>query len=303
MASDSDHGGSMQDVPVEYIIRRLHDIAPYYWSHPETTNCAIQFPIDVQQIREGMARQARRKAVQARRQSSMSGDSSFCGDPPQSRPGVFEPGSMNDLRRGSAPVSGGSPMRTVRLHMEYLTTQSALFRNLLSQSNSLDLSTSASGNPLHQFAPPHTTFRFPSHRAPRMLPTTTIPTILLPVPDPTSFPLIIHYLYFGKLEYMDRGLHAGEVQWEGIVRNVEYLGLGHEIKSFLGSWWRRWIESGAAGSGRQTIDAIVLEEGDDEMNGDGSSPVDDNDSGYGSAMSTGPVHSSEEDLVSRMQHL
>jgi len=242
----------------------------------------------------------------------MSGDSSFRSDysQPSGRLGVFEPGSMNEMRRGSAPVSGGSPMRTVRLHMEYLTTQSALFRNLLSQTNSLDLSTSASGNPLHRFTPPHTTFRFPSHRTPRLLPTTTIPTIFLPVPDPTSFPLIIHYLYFGKLEYMDRGLHAGEVQWEGIVRNVEYLGLGHEIKSFLGSWWRRWIEAGAGGSGRQGVGPIVLEEADDEVEGNGDSHMDDNDSGYGSGMaaeprssSAAPMHSSDEDLVSRMQHL
>lgn len=141
-----------------------------------------------------------------------------------------------------------------------------------------------------------------------------MPTIYLPVPDPTSFPLLIHYMYFGKVEYMDRGLHAGEIQWEGVVRNVEYLGLGPEIKSFLGSWWRRWIETGDSGSGRQNMDPIVLEEIDDDSEDDDIAFTDD----FGDDMSAQHAFSSaemdmastgsrssgtDEELAFRMQHL
>ena len=35
-------------------------------------------------------------------------------------------------------------------------------------------------------------------------------------------------------------MDSGELSWEGLARNVEYLGLNLEIKVFLGRWYGRW---------------------------------------------------------------
>lgn len=48
-------------------------------------------------------------------------------------------------------------------------------------------------------------------------------------------------MYFGDTCYIEDALHQGIIQWEGIARNVEYLGLSTEIKIFLGKWYGRWL--------------------------------------------------------------
>jgi len=67
------------------------------------------------------------------------------------------------------------------------------------------------------------------------------PILFLPVPDPTSFHLLVHWMYFGDFTYIQECLHQGSIQWEGIARNVEYLGLSAEIKIFLGNWYHAWL--------------------------------------------------------------
>jgi hypothetical protein len=80
----------------------------------------------------------------------------------------------------------------------------------------------------------------------------------------------VHYLYFGKLEYIERALAAGEIQWEGTVKNVEYLGLGSEIKCFLGMWWAKWVATHDGASAEPIVmedvdsDDEYMEEDDDE---------------------------------------
>jgi hypothetical protein len=32
------------------------------------------------------------------------------------------------------------------------------------------------------------------------------------------------------------------VTWQGLIKNIEYLGLDNRIKRVLGSWWRRWVK-------------------------------------------------------------
>jgi len=67
------------------------------------------------------------------------------------------------------------------------------------------------------------------------------PILFLPVPDPTTFHLLVHWMYFGDLTYIQDCLHQGTIQWEGIARNVEYLGLNSDIKIFLGNWYHAWL--------------------------------------------------------------
>ena len=67
------------------------------------------------------------------------------------------------------------------------------------------------------------------------------PILFLPVPDPTTFHLLVHWMYFGDFSYIQDCLLQGTIQWEGIARNVEYLGLNSDIKIFLGNWYHAWL--------------------------------------------------------------
>lgn len=48
-------------------------------------------------------------------------------------------------------------------------------------------------------------------------------------------------MYFGDFTFIQECLHQGSIQWEGIARNVEYLGLSADIKIFLGNWYYAWL--------------------------------------------------------------
>ncbi|KAG8938870.1 hypothetical protein FRC04_007397 [Tulasnella sp. 424] len=417
--------------PSEETIARLRQLAPYYWSHPQTTNCAIHFPIDPKQQARIQAYQARQRqaAVAAHQSRSRAGSvaadhhpgharrpsltpptpSSTCSPTPTSSPpqsisrqssahrlravhsgsglaisaarqsilgsggGTPEPPSLLEsaskrrgsitpgydpfsragtsfvsqpssptpfglsspsgrresvpvtpsaqqntlsvpstpdiLRRGSAPVSGANknltPMRTVRLHVEYLTAQSALIRQVLAEAagyippvnaSSDSLATpppdsppsSSASSPTNPF--PHSFFRFSPHRYPRVIypkstpsstPSSTPtpqqqaaasqkgPIIVLPVPDPQSFPLLIHYMYHGKMDAIERTLREGQVSWEGLVRNVEYLGLRDDVKRYLGKWWKNWRDAEARRARGGASGAVAEDDEEDEDNDEG----------------------------------
>ena len=75
------------------------------------------------------------------------------------------------------------------------------------------------------------------------------------------------------MTYIEDCLARGSITWEGIVRNVEYLGLREDIKVFLGRWWGNWLDpmraeriAALGGMRRQTT--IIEEESDGEDGGD-----------------------------------
>lgn len=93
-------------------------------------------------------------------------------------------------------------------------------------------------------------------RIPRLLPSSAEhPTLYLPLPDPSSFPHIVHYLYFGSPAFIEEALSLGRIRWDGVVRNVEYLGIfeeegGKGLRAWLAMWrerQRRASYAGAAG--------------------------------------------------------
>lgn len=110
--------------------------------------------------------------------------------------------------------------------MDYLSAHSTLLRSLFSGASPLD---------------PAPTRPAPS---PRLLPSLPAhPTVFLPVPDPSSLGLLVHYMYFGSTAFIEAALDARTAAWEGIARNVEYLQLGLHIKACLGRWYGRWRRS------------------------------------------------------------
>ncbi|KAJ1309169.1 hypothetical protein OPQ81_004840 [Rhizoctonia solani] len=225
---------ALAHIPIDYVIDRLRSMAPYYWHRPETTNCTIIVPTE----------SLRMFSRVANGHSAVAGTSS-----------AGPPGAIRDARRSSAPNAGARQPIRVRLHQDYLTAQSALFRNLFSHSTITHLDPASAGNrPL---------FTFSSLRQPRMTGPAHNPTVLLPVPDHASFALLVHYLYFGDTRTIENALRTGTVTWEGCVRNVEYLGLRDEIKRFLGRWWRLWIAGGGQRQvHRRATDSVEEEEED-----------------------------------------
>lgn len=48
-------------------------------------------------------------------------------------------------------------------------------------------------------------------------------------------------MYSGNTDHLENALDHGHIQWQGLARNVEYLGLPTDIKVFLGRWYRDWF--------------------------------------------------------------
>jgi hypothetical protein len=134
-----------------------------------------------------------------------------------------------------------------QLHIDYLSAQSTLLRALFSGSSPLDLI-----HPTAQLAPPQvgSSSRRSSisasvaSRLPRLLPSAPDhPVVYLPIPDPSSFPYLVTWMYFGDTSALEDALQRHVIHWDGLARNVEYLGMPEELKRFLGRWYRRWLQS------------------------------------------------------------
>jgi hypothetical protein len=280
---------SLVHVPVEYIIDQLHYLAPHYWNRPETTDCTIIVPVP-----------------QHRGKSMRAPDTSFF--PPETVPSVasrHDPAGLG--RRVTEPTIHSTPRISLNLHIDYLSAQSTFLRGLFSGASPLDLINTTS-KPNSQSRAPQTRFTVPANRLPRLLPSSPgHPILLLPVPDPTSFHLLVHWIYFGRTDFIEDCLNRGVIQWEGIARNVEYLGFPTDIKIFLGRWYGDWLRSrqtqfssygpslkgnkrtGTAAPRNNDNNKMVVDSEDDGMDED----VEDNNNSYrGRTKATRPLSSS-----------
>lgn len=148
--------------------------------------------------------------------------------------------------------------QVTQLHMDYLCAHSTLIRGFMSGASPFELMESTAGSTLSLSSRTPTPSHPDSRRSslslsapqfPCMLPSPpTHPSIYLPVPDPPSLRLLVHYIYFGSTSFIEDALDDGTLSWEGLARNVEYLGMGSEIKVFLGRWYGRWRRGRGADS-------------------------------------------------------
>ncbi|KZT69766.1 hypothetical protein DAEQUDRAFT_668924 [Daedalea quercina L-15889] len=220
---------SLADVPTEYIIAQLRQLAPHYWRKPETSDCTIVVPLDT-------------KAQAA--SSPAPGDAAeVTCSPPNDVPSLL--GFSRQQEEEPAPRPG--PRMVMQLHMDYLCAHSTLIRGFMSGASPFELMESAASSPLplpsRTPTPNHpdSSVSLPAPQFPCMLPSPpTHPSVYLPVPDPSSLRLLVHYIYFGSTSFIEDALDDGTLSWEGLARNVEYLGMGAEIKVFLGRWYGRW---------------------------------------------------------------
>ncbi|KAF7348561.1 hypothetical protein MVEN_01373700 [Mycena venus] len=178
-------------------------------------------------------------------------------------------------RRVTEPALNSVPRISLKLHMDYLSAHSTFLRGLFSGASSLDLISSAALSEAPSRPSPSGQFTVPANRLPRLMPCSPDhPILFLPIPDPSSIHLLVHWMYFGSTSYIEDSLNDGSVEWEGIARNVEYLGLPAEIKVFLGRWYGNWLhaERGGAsesdGEEEDNDDAETVYYSDDEDQSD-----------------------------------
>lgn len=128
--------------------------------------------------------------------------------------------------------------------MDYLSAHSTFFRGLFAGAKPLEHNNATAPVDPDQETSRKTPLPFdvPANRQPCFLPSTlTHPTLFVPVPDPTSFHLLVHWMYFGHTECIEDCLNRGVVHLPGIMKNVAYLGLPDNIiGQFLRSWERDW---------------------------------------------------------------
>jgi hypothetical protein len=67
-------------------------------------------------------------------------------------------------------------------------------------------------------------------------------------------------MYFGDTTALDTALQRRAIRWDGLARNVEYLGMPEELKRFLGRWYRRWLQSVQSGNGNTREDENETDE-------------------------------------------
>ncbi|KAJ7864751.1 hypothetical protein B0H14DRAFT_3107489 [Mycena olivaceomarginata] len=227
---------SLSGVPVDYILDQLHTLAPQYWDKRDTADCTLVIPVPHPR---GLNAGPNFPDIPAFSMSNEAGSS----------------------RRVTEPALNSVPRISLKLHVDYLSAHSTFLRGLFSGASSLDLISSAALSEAPSRPSPSGQFSVPGNRLPRLMPCSPDhPILFLPIPDPSSIHLLVHWMYFGSTSYIEDGLNNGSVEWEGIARNVEYLGLPAEIKVFLGRWYANWLH--AQGGGRHASDGE--EEDDDE---------------------------------------
>ncbi|KAI0780595.1 hypothetical protein BD413DRAFT_600165 [Trametes elegans] len=218
-----------------YIVDQLRRLAPHYWSRPETSDCTIVVSLD-----SDMTLKASGPSIDLEAFRNMGITSTMTTD-------SF---GLEDGPAAAAPTPARKTVRPrrmiMKLHMDYLCAHSSLFRGLLSGASTFDLAAetpiSRPNTPPPILSPSLSRQSSASSlRLPCILPSSTCthPVVHLPIPDPASFHHLIHYVYFGSTSFMEEALDNGELCWEGLARNVEYLQMGPEIKLFLGRYWRR----------------------------------------------------------------
>ena len=204
----------------------------------------------------------------------------------------------------------------LQVHSDYLSAHSTLLRGIFSGASPLDLVDPSSPSP--QSTPRGSVFNLPLRSDspsfhlptaarglpiaplyPRLLPSPpSHPTVYLPVPDPASFRLLVHYMYFGSTVYIEDALDTGAVAWEGLARNVEYLGMDTDIKVCLGRWYSRWQGSRVGEYSNYT--AEEYEDDSDSDDDDSFFESDDEDEAYEASSFTSASAAASADEGDRM---
>ncbi|WVN86115.1 uncharacterized protein L203_101276 [Cryptococcus depauperatus CBS 7841] len=275
MKKANPHKANLDHIPKEFILKKLVEMASMYWFNPDSADCYIIVPtrrppnrpkplystpqtalpdaVDQREIsvEQGKAPQTANALTQRGTLQEQQQATSVYLMPPsgagkngEGRPNVVTSSTSEGHwsktgRRGSLPGTEQFEQCLVfPLHRDYLVPQSSLFHALLSNV------TAQLTTPTQRDQQGRLVFNSPVYRGARVSPARTKgkTAIYVPLPDPNSFGVILHWLYWHDTNYFNQCLSKGSVAWQGVVKNIEYLGLDNEIKSLAGRWWKRWVK-------------------------------------------------------------
>ncbi|ADV23651.1 hypothetical protein I305_01638 [Cryptococcus gattii E566] len=262
---------SLYEIPKSFVMKKLVELAPSYWYSPESADCHIVVPtrrnykvnkVDRQpQTPQTAVPVGMRSATFNGRHQMASSNLSLAEQqatgaywgptPPEVSGGGF--GLKPDVvtsstteehrdvsgRRGSLPAHNQLEQCLVfPLHKDYLTTQSTLFYNLIRSA------TAHVTTPTQRDQYGRLVWQSPVYRGAKVLPTKhgRQRVLYVPLPDPSSFGVLLHWLYWHDVSHFNHCLSRGFATWQGVIRNIEYLGLDSEIKLLAGKWWKRWVK-------------------------------------------------------------
>ncbi|KAJ9121647.1 hypothetical protein QFC22_002267 [Naganishia vaughanmartiniae] len=264
-------------IPRSYVLKSLNNLAAHFWNRSATADCRIIIPVkNPGQLTPSPSTLAifHSPAIA----SSPRFHPNYASVPDVGMSQASPPSATNTFGASAphvpmsssrspteAELNKGPKFLTFFLHRDYLVTQSTLFQKLLDPSHNVtsapvpmpataDPSMSSfperngssqtvrnvgtGGQPV---TPGTSTIRI---NGAKVLTTTpgTLTTVWLPLPDPKSFGVLAHWLYWGDSSHLEEALARGHVSWQGLIKNIEYLELDNRIKRVLGSWWRRWVK-------------------------------------------------------------
>ncbi|KAI5453160.1 hypothetical protein NCC49_006188 [Naganishia albida] len=238
-------------IPRSYVLKSLNNLAPHFWNRPATADCRIIIPIrnpgqltpspSTMAIIHSPAKADSPRIHQIAQSPAVGGSS-----PPPASAGTF--GASSPQMHIPVPVGTAEPepdngrkILSFMLHRDYLVTQSTLFHKLLdpnyASNDAVPPQTEPTKIPL---TAPSTYSSFSEKEGGDFAGVAT--TVWLPIPDPNSFQVLAHWLYWGDSSNLEEALARNHVTWQGLIKNIEYLGLDNRIKRVLGSWWRRWVK-------------------------------------------------------------
>nr|XP_031863832.1 uncharacterized protein CI109_000474 [Kwoniella shandongensis]KAA5530904.1 hypothetical protein CI109_000474 [Kwoniella shandongensis] len=252
---------NLDEIPKDFVLNQLIRLAPTYWFSPETADCNIIIPMkkytkidtyppnkassDPNSPRDGTTPTAANSAIPRGGVPVAAAAGRSSGYENRPNLGSSSTTEGHSARRGSLPdLYRYETCLCFPAHRDYLTPQSPLFHALLN---------SPAGK-LQSPAPTRDVngrliWNSPIIRGAKVMPSKVgqPKALYLPLPDPDSFILMLHWLYWHDRDYINHCLSSGSVTWQGLVRNIEYLGLDNEIKKLTGDWWKRWVRPTSAG--------------------------------------------------------
>jgi len=250
------------DVPLEYVRHKVQREAQDFWNNVETADCTLTIPLP-------------------HHPRERSPSPAECDGPIPLGPFTTYHTPSGSNRRATQPALNDWPRLVLHLHSIFLLSSSSFLRGLLSGASPLDLIHTAQHagyvGASHLFTGQ---FAHPANHIPRLLPCSPDhPSIYLPVPDPQSIEAVFYWIYWGKTDYIEQCLHDGSIQWDGLCKNVEYLGLPTELKIFLAQWRQIWLSPDHSPCmSDEESDTLVSDSDDDDD--DTASTVSDSDDSW-----------------------
>ncbi|KAL7416473.1 hypothetical protein BDY24DRAFT_412657 [Mrakia frigida] len=134
----------------------------------------------------------------------------------------------------------GESSTTFNVHLGYVAYQSSVLHNeFMGRPNPTFRSSAPSSYSTPLPSPPPSPNFPPSPLGARRDLDFDKPTIHLTLPDPSSFDLILHFLYWGNAAVVADALDGGVYSCEGLIDNLRVLGIDSPLKAIVGRWWMR----------------------------------------------------------------